>query len=487
MRTEEIKKIVDDERTEQLTVQVCRHWQVAADRLECLVQELADGMDTCVEAEVYAAIMRMQSTMTALVELNKMPCAFLYSEYLDRIDKMVCNNSLRKSVITLTSNYLGEPLAHKSVSFVDLSQQMMNQYFAMPPQEAKNAQPESSPLQYFMYVCAQHLKPEDLIVMATIVNSINEKDASQDKDLATAYFKTLHQAMDSIGTGLTNNMQVMVLWLLVLMLLPGMLVSIMKSNRSKGKAMANLLDKELARVRKSNTWEAYWKEYRDTLRVVNDSCSWLEVMTAERSKELQELAQVPGGLFAKWTADREAFDRDFQETQLSDEQIRYFIFHLASLCEVARELDPTTKFGQEQLVNTDVQQIGEAVINAANKLANLLDEKWMPHYINMWRELIEDENIFAHLKVTRKSPHNNQFTARFFCHLVGEMKKSAMFGAHSDRDLAQKLTEVRYVDTFRKNIQEGFSSEDEKLKKVFSAIYQKYNQLANSKNNCTIS
>ena len=62
-----------------------------------------------------------------------------------------------------------------------------------------------------------------------------------------------------------------------------------------------------------------------------------------------------------------------------------------------------------------------------------------------------------------------------------------MFGAHSDRDLAQKLNEARYVDTFRKNIQEGFSSEDEKLKKVFSAIYQKYNQLANSKNNCTIS
>ena len=80
MKTEEIKKIVVDERTEQLTVQVCRHWQVAADRLECLVQELADGMDTCVEAEVYAAIMRMQSAMTALVELNKMPCAFLYSE-----------------------------------------------------------------------------------------------------------------------------------------------------------------------------------------------------------------------------------------------------------------------------------------------------------------------------------------------------------------------------------------------------------------------
>ena len=34
MTAEEIRKIVDDERTEQLTAQVCRHWQVAADRLE---------------------------------------------------------------------------------------------------------------------------------------------------------------------------------------------------------------------------------------------------------------------------------------------------------------------------------------------------------------------------------------------------------------------------------------------------------------------
>ena len=43
MTAEEIRKIVDDERTEQLTAQVCRHWQVAADRLEGLVQELASA------------------------------------------------------------------------------------------------------------------------------------------------------------------------------------------------------------------------------------------------------------------------------------------------------------------------------------------------------------------------------------------------------------------------------------------------------------
>ena len=95
MTTEEIKKIVDDERAEQLTVQLCRHWDVATQRLECLAQELTDNMDTCVEAEIYAALMRMQKTMMALIELNKIPTTFLFSEYLDRINQTVSNNSIR--------------------------------------------------------------------------------------------------------------------------------------------------------------------------------------------------------------------------------------------------------------------------------------------------------------------------------------------------------------------------------------------------------
>ncbi|MBR4528382.1 MAG: hypothetical protein IKO71_08035, partial [Bacteroidaceae bacterium] len=98
-----------------------------------------------------------------------------------------------------------------------------------------------------------------------------------------------------------------------------------------------------------------------------------------------------------------------------------------------------------------------------------------------WQELIQNETIFAHLKVTRKSQHNNLFTARFFCHLVGEMKKSAVFGAHSDNDLAEKLTETRYVGTFRKNIQEGMGDDSAYLRKVFNTIFQKYDALAHPK------
>ena len=61
MTNEEIKKIVDDERVEQLTVQACHHWEIATQRLDELTKELDAKVDTCVEAEIYAAQMRMQS------------------------------------------------------------------------------------------------------------------------------------------------------------------------------------------------------------------------------------------------------------------------------------------------------------------------------------------------------------------------------------------------------------------------------------------
>jgi hypothetical protein len=121
--------------------------------------------------------------------------------------------------------------------------------------------------------------------------------------------------------------------------------------------------------------------------------------------------------------------------------------------------------------------VGDAVLEAAHQLDDLVEKAWYSHYGAMWQELIQNETIFAHLKVTRKSPHNNLFTARFFCHLVGEMKKSAVFGAHSDGDLAEKLTEQKYVGTFRKNIQEGMGEEKENVRKAFTAIYQIYKQL----------
>lgn len=479
MTTEEIKKIVDDEQAEQLTTLICRHWEVATQRLSTLAQEITDGMDTCIEAEIYAALVRMQRATTALLELNATPSALLVSEYLERIEKTVSNASLRQSVITLEQQLSGaEPAKEQESPFFDVVTMMLTQPMTLPTEQQKAARQQFSPTQHIVSALAQHMKPDELLTMLQVVQTTDIDSEIQKMDETTNLVQDMRQVMETLDSKMSESLQMMLLELFILQILPSMTVSMIQQRRTDSKAMAHLFNKVLMRVRESNTWWNYWKEHRETLRVVSDSSSWCDIMTAQRTKERAALGQVPGGLFAKWTTDREAFDEAFLDTHLDDDTLRHFIFHLATLSEIARELDPTSKFGDEQLVMDDLQRVGDAVMEAARQLDNLVDKAWYPHYEAMWQELIQDENIFAHLKVTRKSPHNNLFTARFFCHLVGEMKKSAVFGTHSDGDLAEKLTEKPSVGTFRKNIQEGMGGEAQDIQNIFNAIYQKYNRLA---------
>ena len=481
MTNEEIKKIVDDERVEQLTVQACHHWEIATQRLDELTKELDAKVDTCVEAEIYAAQMRMQSAVMALVELNKMPCAYLFTEYVDRIEKVVSDGSIQCSIMTLMNLLQDEQFAKKKGDFLDFVIQSTIQNVALPKEQQKSLEQKISPMQQFLSICAQHMKPNDLMMVLNMIQEVNNEDGDNDNAETVDFIQTIRKMTDDLSVVMTDNLQTMAMWLLILMMLPDLIMKLIKLPRGNSKAMAELFNNVLIRTRKSDNWNNYWKDRRDTLRVVSDSCSWNDIMINERTNILAELGKIPGGLFAKWSNDREAFNADFLEAHLDDDALRRFIFHLTYLYEIARELDPLTKFGDEDIVNTEVQQVGDAVMAAARKLYDLVDNAWLPHYDNMWKELIEDEDVFARLKVTRKSPHNNLFTARFFCHLVGEMKKSAVFGAHSDNDLAQKLTDKRSVGTFRKNIQEGFSDNEDELKIFIYDIILKYKDLAHPK------
>lgn len=481
MTNEEIKKIVDDERVEQLTVQACHHWEIATQRLDELTKELDAKVDTCVEAEIYAAQMRMQSAVMALVELNKMPCAYLFTEYIGRIEKVVSDGSIQCSIMTLMNLLQDEQFAKKKGDFLDFVIQSTIQNVALPREQQKSLEQKISPMQQFLSICAQNLNPKDLMMVLNMIQEVNNEDGDNDNEETVDFIQTIRKMTDDLSVVMTDNLQTMAMWLLILMMLPDLIMKLIKLPRGNSKAMAELFNNVLIRTRKSDNWNNYWKNRRDTLRVVSDSCSWNEIMINERTKILAELGKIPGGLFAKWSNDREAFNADFLEAHLDDDALRRFIFHLTYLYEIARELDPLTKFGDEDIVNTEVQQVGDAVMAAARKLYDLVDNAWLPHYDNMWKELIEDEDVFARLKVTRKSPHNNLFTARFFCHLVGEMKKSAVFGAHSDNDLAQKLTDKRSVGTFRKNIQEGFSDNEGELKIFIYDIILKYKDLAHPK------
>ena len=471
MTTEEIKKMIDGEQVEQLTALFCRHWDVATKRLEALVQDMTNGIDICIEAEVYSSIMRMQSSVMALMELIKLPAAFLFSEYFDRIGQVQSNTSMHQSAMILLKTFTDQPTPTENhESFFGLVFKAIERNVELPEEQKALSK------EHLFSVFAQHMKTTDLLTIAKVLGNVGadaDDDLENQQQLNDRLMK-MRLAMGELSTKMTESRQTMVISLFALMMVPGVLISIIQQKRKNSQKMAQLFNKVLVGVRESIEWWNYWQEHRETLRVVSDDRSMKDIMTAEQSKEREALGQVPKGLFAKWATDRDVFDAEFLSAQLSDDDLRNFIFHLASLSETARELNPTTKFGEEPLVRNELQQVGDAVLEAAHKLSDLVSDKWASHYEEMWQKLIQNEQIFNCLKVTRRSQHNNLFTARFFCHLVGEMKKRAVFSTHSDKDLAKQLTEERHVDTYRKNIQEGMGDESEELQTIFDGIYDEY-------------
>ena len=264
MTTEEIKKIVDDERAEQLTVQLCRHRDVATQRLECLAQEVADNMDTCTEAEIYAALMRMQKAVMALMELNKIPTAFLFSEYFERIAKTVSNTSIRQSVITLVQRLLeGASSDKQAASFFDLVNQTIAQHVTLPKEQQEAIRQQFSPMQYFFGVCAKYLDSNELMMMAQAIQEINNESDEVDQEEIISHIQNMRQTIEALDRQMSEGLQKLLIGVLLLMLLPGMLVNMLQQCRTNSPAMAQVFNKVLMRVRESSEWWDYWKDRRE--------------------------------------------------------------------------------------------------------------------------------------------------------------------------------------------------------------------------------
>ena len=227
MTNEEIKRIIADKQTEQLTTLFCHHWNIATRRLEELTKELDAKIETCVEADIYAAVMRMQSAVMALVELNKRPSAYLFSGDLDRIEKVVSGSSIRSSIMNLFTMLQDENLAvAKKGDFADFIIQSLAQHFALPQEEQKAIEQQVSPMQHIVTVCAQYMNPNDLMMILQVFQNMNTDDDSDQE--AADYMQTVRKMMDELSAKMGENLTTMMVCLMLLMLLPELIVSLIK-------------------------------------------------------------------------------------------------------------------------------------------------------------------------------------------------------------------------------------------------------------------
>ena len=264
MTTEEIKKITDDERAEQLTALLCHHWEVANQRLETLAQEIASDMDICMEAEIYAAIMRMQRAVMALMELNKIPTAFLFSEYLERINETVSKSSIQQSVMMLflQLQQLDEtPANEPKASFFEQVNQMIAQHEALPREKQEAIQQKFSSMDYIFSICARYMDSDNLMKIIPIIQEIKEEGNTDNNEEITSQIQNMRQTMETLDSQMNESLLAMMIELLILASLPGILVKMLQNSRGNSQTMAQLFNKVLVQVRESNRWWEYWKEH----------------------------------------------------------------------------------------------------------------------------------------------------------------------------------------------------------------------------------
>ena len=272
LTNEEIKRIIADEQTEQLTALFCHHWDVATRRLEELTQELDAQVETCVEADIYAVVMRMQRAVMALAELNQMPCAYLFSEYTDRIGSAIARSSIRSSIMTIISLLQDERPTTKKGDFLDYTIKQMTQNPSVAKEQQDAINQKVAPMQLLLSICSQNMDPSDLMMFVNVLQELSTEDTAKDKAVSIDFVQAIRQMTDELSAKMSASLQKMAIWLLILVLFPDLILKIIKLGQGNSKAMATLFNKVLVRVRKSNSWYDYWKNRRDTLRVVSDSC-----------------------------------------------------------------------------------------------------------------------------------------------------------------------------------------------------------------------
>jgi len=473
---EDIKRIVTDEEVERLTTTFCYQWKKATERIVGLMDEIKAGTAVSLEAEMYAAFMRMQQAILAMAQLNTKPDAFLYACYSDRMAEAVADVRLREAVVALLYQMDEEENA-KDESFFDSIKEMLNQHASLSAEQQAMLNQKISPTQLLISNFMQSMKPEDMMQMAQVMMEIQKNYQPMEQGEMNDIIGNFQKQMEDIDNKLSSSKYGLLICMIIMIPCAFFVVDLIRQKRTDSVAVVKLFNEVLARVRKSKTFDHYWDGRRKTIRVINNDKPWTSALIEEQKKEKDILAEIPGDLFAKWMEESYLFEEDFLSARLDDDQIRTFIFHLACISELGREQHPTAKYGEELTPENEMQKVGDAVIVAAHKLDELVANQWYSKYDEFWQDLIQDGTIYEELKVTRNSPHNDHFTARFFCNIIGEMKKLGIFKPCSDEELASKLTERASIGTFRKNINERLNQRSTNITNSFNAIYQKYNKL----------
>lgn len=425
--------LAKDQETQQMIDMMAYNWEVCASRMEQITKERQKGLFDDSGVEATAVFNRMERVGTLMVALKDRPQALLLKGFREQLKKMNSDHRMDAEITSLISPNKSQELKIETPTiWLRLKEMLENK---------KTGSTEGDPIVRRMFKNRYLPNMDDEEAMSWMQSLSNPEPPDEETERAQleameemAYFgqsigEVASGARQQIGIGLVIMHQMTVLF--------SELLDIRHMADENVDALFEEAKKELL---ESEAWKNYWRGHISHLSLMKSS-SLPEELNKDAEEVEQQLLDLHGYLYNQWDESSEAFGKALKESDISDEEMLRLLFLLAK--KEALEQEGEAPDLKQKKMRSKVKKYAE-------KLYNLVDDKYDNIYNKVWDDIVENSIIGSQLSNFRKGRHNDGFNMQCFCHIVGWMQREYhIFGSSGSLDLGNQLGDKYSSETYK--------------------------------------
>ena len=421
-----------DQETQRMLDLLAYNWEVCASRMEQITRERQQGLFDDNGVEATAVFNRMERVGTLMLALKDRPQALLLRGFREQLKKMNDDNRMNVEITSLISPNQSQEVKIETPTIWRRMKEML---------ENKKTQSESDPVvcRIFKDRYLPNMEDEEALNWMQSLSNPEPPDEETEKKILEAMDEMAYfgQAIGEVASGARQQIGIGLVIMHEMTLLFSELLDIRKKAPEYVDALFEEAKKELL---ESEAWENYWRGHISHLSLMKNN-SVTEELSKDAAEVEQQLLDLHGYLYNQWDESEEAFGKALRDSDMSDDEMLRLLFLLAKKEALEQE---------GEIPDNKLQTMRGKVKKYADKLFNLVDDKFDAIYNKVWDDIVQNAIIGSQLSNFRKGRHNDGFNMQCFCHIVGWMQREYhIYGNNAPLDLGKELGDKYSWETLK--------------------------------------
>lgn len=454
----ELLVLAKDQETQKMIDMMAYNWEVCASRMEQITKERQQGLFDDSGVEATAVFNRMERVGTLMAALKDRPQALLLRGYREQLRKMNSDHRMDAEIAALISPNQSQELKIDTPTIWLRLKEML--------EKKKTGAAKGDPVVRKMF--KDHYLPnmDDEEAMGWMQSLSNPEPPNEETEQAQleaiesmAYFG---QSIGEVASGARQQIGIGLVIMHQMTLLFAELLDIRNMADEEVDALFEEAKKELL---ESDAWKNYWRDHISHLSLMKNT-SLADELSKDAEEVEQQLLDLHGYLYNQWDESSEAFGKALKESNLSDDEILRLLFLLAKKESLELEGENPDEIVEKMRTN---------VKDYADKLFELVDDKYDNIYYKVWDDIVKNTIIGSELSSFRKGRHNKGFHMQCFCSIVSWMQREySIYGNNSPIDLGTQLGDKHTKGTFKDYIKKTKLKLTAQSIKELEGIFKKY-------------